>query len=163
MKTEGHEEFVEFWQQTRGRVRAYMFCACHNRSDTDDLTQDCYMRALRSWGVFQGTGSRQAWLFAIARSTQVDWIRKQRRQRRIRERRDENDEPEVSTRPTCDDAEAMWQAVGRLGEDQQEVVHLRFAGGISYAEIAETLNVPVGTVRSRLFRGLQVLRGLIEE
>jgi RNA polymerase sigma-70 factor (ECF subfamily) len=163
MKTEGQHEFVRFWQQTCGRVRAYMFCACHNRSDAEDLTQDCYMRALRSWGAFQGTGSRQAWLFAIARSTQVDWVRKRHRQKRLLEERSENDEPEVMMGPSSDEAEAIWQAVDRLASDQREVVHLRFAGGLSYGEIAETLGVPVGTIRSRLFRSLQALRGLIKE
>lgn len=163
MKTEGQDEFVKFWHQTCGKVRAYMFCACHNSSDADDLTQDCYMRTLRSWRFFEGTGTRQAWLFAIARSTQVDWIRKRCRQNRILEEHSEDDEPEVAARPSLDDAEAIWRAVGRLGPEQREVVHLRFAGGLSYAEIAETLGVPVGTVRSRLHRGLQALRGAIEE
>ncbi len=163
MKTDGQCEFVDFWQQTCGRVRAYMYCACHNRSDADDLTQDCYLRAMRSWSAFQGAGSRQAWLFAIARSTQVDWVRTRRRQNRVFEDRRANEEPEAPRQRSADEVEAVWQAVGRLGPEQQEVVHLRFAGGLSYAEIAEMLGVPVGTVRSRLFRSLQALRGLIEE
>jgi RNA polymerase sigma-70 factor, ECF subfamily len=163
MKTEGQDEFVEFWQQTWDRVRAYMFCACHNSSDADDLTQDCFMRALRSWSAFQGTGTRRAWLFAIARSTQVDWIRRQRRQRRAAEEHRSDDKYEVATGPSLDDAEAISQAVQRLALDQQEVVHLRFAAGLSYAEIAEMLRVPIGTVRSRLCRGLQSVRKLVEE
>jgi RNA polymerase sigma-70 factor (ECF subfamily) len=163
MKTDGQDEFVEFWEQTRGRVRAYMFCACRNSSDADDLTQDCYIRAIRSWSSFAGTGARQAWLFAIARSTQVDWIRGRRRHSRVLEEQGEGDEPQAPPEPSPDDAEAIWQAVGRLGSDHQEVIHLRFAAGLSYAEIAEMLNVPVGTVRSRLFRSLQTLRGLVEE
>jgi RNA polymerase sigma-70 factor, ECF subfamily len=102
-------------------------------------------------------------LFAIARSTQVDWIRKRCRQNRTVEEHREDDEPEAVAEPSSDDAEAIWQAVSRLGLEQREVVHLRFAAGLGYAEIAETLGVPVGTVRSRLHRSLQALRGLIEE
>ncbi len=162
-KTDGHDEFIEFWQQTWDRVRAYMFCACRNSSDADDLTQDCFMRALRSWGDFQGTGTRRAWLFAIARSTTVDWIRRQRRQRRAVEKHQGADRCEVAAGPRLDDAEAIAQAVQRLALDQQEVVHLRFAADLSYAEIAELLKVPIGTVRSRLCRGLQTVRKLVEE
>jgi len=162
-KTEGSGQFTEFWQQTRARVRAYMFCACHNSSDADDLTQDCYVRALRSWSAFAGTGTRQAWLFAIARRTQVDWIRARCRRNRLIEEGGEKDEPEATATANPDEAEVIWQAVSRLGSDQQEVVYLRFAAGLSYAEIAEALGVPVGTVRSRLHRSLQALRGLVEE
>jgi RNA polymerase sigma-70 factor (ECF subfamily) len=162
-KTNGQDEFIKFWRQTCSKVRAYMFCVCHNGSDADDLTQDCCMRAIRSWGTFAGAGTRQAWLFAIARSTRVDWIRKRRRQNRGLEACNKDGRREAPTEQSCDEAEAIWQAVRRLGLDQQEVVHLRFAAGLSYAEIADTLGVPVGTIRSRLHRGLQALRELIEE
>jgi RNA polymerase sigma-70 factor, ECF subfamily len=160
---ERQDEFIEFWQRTSSKVRAYMLCACHNYSDADDLTQDCFMRALRGWDAFAGTGSRQAWLFAIARSTQIDWLRKEHRKKRDGEGRTDDDGQAVAMDANSDDAEALWQAVERLGREQREVVHLKFAGGLSYMEIAETLGVPIGTVRSRLFRGLQALRGLIEE
>jgi RNA polymerase sigma-70 factor (ECF subfamily) len=160
---ERHDEFTEFWQQTCRKVRAYMFCACHNPSDADDLTQDCYMRALGSWDAFQSLGSRQAWLFAIARSTQVDWIRKKRRRKRDFEEQSGREEPQAPAEPGREETEAIWIAVARLGPDHWEVVHLRFAAGLSYAEIAEALGLPVGTVRSRLFRSLQALREFIEE
>ena len=101
-KAEGQDEFIEFWQRTCNRVRAYMFCACHNFSDADDLTQDCFMRALRSWSAFQGMGSRQAWLFAIARSTQVDWFRKEHRQKRASEERPEDEGRAVAMDPNGD-------------------------------------------------------------
>lgn len=163
MKSEGQDEFVEFWQRTCGRVRAYMFCACHNYSDADDLTQDCFMRAMRNWGAFQGTGSREAWIFAIARSTQVDWFRREHRQKRVSKERMEDDGQIAAMDPNGDDAEVIWRAVGRLRPEQREAIHLKFAGGLSYVEIAEALDVPIGTVRSRLCRGLQALRGLVEE
>lgn len=162
MKTDGQDEFVHFWDQTCDNVRAYMFCACNNASDADDLTQECYIRALRNWGVFDGAGSRLAWLFAIARNTQVDWFRKRMREDRIlRSCVDGNIETTFS--PAGDDQEAIRRAIDRLGTDQREVIHLRFAAGLSYAEIAKMLNVPVGTIRSRLHRGLETLRGLLEE
>jgi RNA polymerase sigma-70 factor (ECF subfamily) len=155
-------EFRRFWDQTRDRVRAYMFCACSNASDADDLAQECYLRALRNWDRFDGKGTRQAWLFAIARNTQVDWFR-----RRGREMRLLSSEEATRARTTCEpvdeDVEAIWKAVAQLGPEYQEAIHLRFAADLTYAEIAEMLGVPVGTVRSRLHRGLKAVRERIEE
>jgi RNA polymerase sigma-70 factor, ECF subfamily len=158
MKIDGHDEFVEFWEQTRDKVRAYMFCACRNSSDAEDLTQDCYVRAIRSWAAFEGTGTRQAWLFALARSTQVDWIRRRKRHRRAVAEQDGHEPQAVPVLAGAEDSEAIWKAVGRLSPDQREVIHLRFAAGLSYAEIAGMLGLPIGTIRSRLFRSLQALR-----
>jgi len=155
-------EFRWFWEQTRDRVRAYMFCACSNATDADDLAQECYLRALRNWGCFNGKGTRQAWLFAIARNTQVDWFRKRGREARLTASNEGHRAHETSE-PVADDIEAVWKAVSNLGTEYQEAIHLRFAADLSYAEIAETLGVPVGTVRSRLHRGLKAVRERTKE
>lgn len=159
------EEFGRFWEQTCEKVRAYLFCACHNRHDAEDLAQECYLRALRNWGYYDGRGSRLAWLFAIARHTQVDWFRKRARDTRVLEPAAERIVAESQSDSTSefDDIEMVWQAVSKLPDEYKEVVHLRFAGDLSYAEIAESLEVPIGTVRSRLHRGLKALRQRIEE
>jgi RNA polymerase sigma-70 factor (ECF subfamily) len=162
MKASAQDEFVQFWDQTCGKVRAYMFCACDNASDAEDLTQECYVGAFRNWEVFDGTGSRQAWLFAIARHVRADWFRKRGRDRRVLRAHGGGDGA-VSFEPAGDDHEALWRAIQSLGPDQREVIQLRFAAGLSYIEIAGMLGVPVGTVRSRLHRGLETLRGFIEE
>jgi RNA polymerase sigma-70 factor, ECF subfamily len=160
--TQGLErEFGTFWEQTRDRVRAYMFCACHNSSDTDDLAQECFLRALRNWSRFEGKGSRQAWLFAIARNTQADWFRKRKREARLVD--PDAYAPCEMPRAESDDVEMVWETVSGLGPEYREAIHLRFAADLSYMEIAEMLGVPIGTVRSRLHRGLKTVRKKIEE
>ena len=147
-------EFQEFWTRTAGKVRAYMFCACRNWADADDMTQDCYLRALRGWGQFNGSASREAWLFGIARRTSVDWFRRKKTTT-------ENLE-EMSRIPAADPGhekiELIWEAVSGLNADQSQVIQMRFAAGLSYAQIAQALGIPVGTVRSRLHRGLEGVR-----
>jgi RNA polymerase sigma-70 factor, ECF subfamily len=155
-------EFRRFWEQTCERVRAYMFCACGNASDADDLAQECYLRALRNWERFDGTGTRQAWLFAIARNTQVDWFRKRGRDARLAAAESDNRTNSIPE-SNSDDVEAVWNTVGDLGAEYRETIHLRFAADLSYVEIAELLGVPIGTVRSRLHRGLKAVRERIEE
>ncbi len=154
-------QFRRLWEQTRDRVRAYIVCAS-GASDADDLAQEVYLRALRNWDRFDGTGTRQAWLFAIARNTQVDWFRSRGRDARLlaAEERRRIDE---ATLPDDDELEMIWQAVGRLSPEYQEAIHLRFAADLSYAEMAALLNVPIGTVRSRLHRGLKAVKEQFEE
>jgi len=155
-------EFGRFWSQTCGKVRAYMFCASNSASDADDLAQECYLRAFRNWDRFDGRGSRQAWLFAIARNTQADWFRKRGRDARLLEQGRLAAGSEAAA-PDLDDTEALWQAVGRLRDEHREIVHLRFAADLSYDQIAQMLGVPVGTVRSRLHRALKAIREQLEE
>jgi RNA polymerase sigma-70 factor (ECF subfamily) len=152
-------EFQEFWTLTAGKVRAYMFCACENWTDADDMAQDCYLRALRAWGQFDGKASRQAWLFGIARRTRVDWYRRKKREGPIvnSENMDAFDKVDPEE-PNVDRVERIWDVVRGLNDEQKQVIHMRFAAGLSYAQIAHALDVPVGTVRSRLHRGLKQIR-----
>jgi RNA polymerase sigma-70 factor (ECF subfamily) len=152
-------EFQEFWTQTAGKVRAYMFCACENWTDADDMAQDCYLRALRAWGQFDGKASRQAWLFGIARRTRVDWYRRRKREGFVvySENMDEFDKF-VPEKVNLGRVGKIWDAVKSLNAEQSQVIHMRFAAGLSYAQIAQALDVPIGTVRSRLHRGLKQIR-----
>ena len=157
-------EFDELWARTAADVRAYMFCAAGSWNDADDMVQDCYLRALRGWGQFDGRASREAWLFGIARRTRADWYRKKRRKSAAvsMANMDELDggfgEGEDANRINI-----VWDAIGELGAEQGEVVHLRFAAGLGYAEIASVLGVPIGTVRSRLHRGLKSIREKVKD
>lgn len=159
MTGEFKQEFRDFWTKTAGKVRAYMFCACENWTDADDMTQDVYLRALRGWSQFNGKASRQAWLFGIAKRTRSDWFRQKRRES-ITCGSDSHDTSDnvVSGSTDVNNIEMIWDAVTKLDDEQSQVVHLRFAAGLSYAQIAQALGIPIGTVRSRLHRGLKVIR-----
>ena len=109
MRNRAQTEFQRLWEQTCDRIRAYMFCACSNSNDTDDLAQECYLRALRNWDLFGGRGSRQAWLFAIARNTQIDWLRRKKRQAAaLDDERIARPDPATSD---ASDAELIWEIV----------------------------------------------------
>ena len=139
-----------------------MFCACGRWTDADDLVQDCYFRALRGWGQFNGKASRQAWLFGIARRTRADWFRRKSRQGLVLGLDDVDEPAEDSKTSDAGRLEQVWQSLRGLDDEQSDVIQLRFAGRLSYAEIAQALGIPVGTVRSRLHRGLKAIRKLIE-
>lgn len=164
MRSRFKTEFDELWAQTAANVRAYMFCAAGSWTDADDMLQDCYMRALRGWGQFDGRASRRTWLFGIARRARADWFRKMKR-KTVPTSMTNLDYFEAGSGEweNADRIDTVWDAVKELGAEQGEVVHLRFAASLSYAEIARVLGVPVGTVRSRLHRGLKAIREKIKD
>ena len=164
MRSQFKTEFDELWIQTADKVRAYMFCACGRWPDADDMLQDCYLRALRGWGTFDGKASRQAWLFAIARRTCADWFRtKKRKGVTVGSAILDVAERSVPARTNADRIEQVWDAIEELGAEQREVIWLRFTADLSYAEIGQALGIPPGTVRSRLHRGLKAIRQKLKE
>ena len=159
MTGEFKREFRDFWTKTADKVRAYMFCASENWTDADDMTQEVYLRALCGWNQFDGKASRQAWLFGIARRTRSDWFRQKKRESLTAGlNSSEKVNKVISGSTDFNDIEKVWDAIRKLDDEQSQVVHLRFAAGLSYAQIAQTLGIPIGTVRSRLHRGLKVIR-----
>ncbi|HET7601304.1 MAG TPA: sigma-70 family RNA polymerase sigma factor [Gemmatimonadales bacterium] len=130
--------------------------------DADDVVQEAYLRALRYFETFRG-GDMRAWLLTIVRRTAFTWLG-----RRRDERRREASEPLESVPLDARDPEAemlrgalhdaLHEAIRRLPPEFREVVILRDVQGLSYAEIAEIVGIPKGTVMSRLARARQRLQ-----
>jgi RNA polymerase sigma-70 factor (ECF subfamily) len=134
--------------------------------DAQDLLQDAFVRAFEKLGRFHGDSSFYTWIYRIA----VNLTLSDRRRRRLpgREGRcgpeliDPSDDP-TQTDPSrpLEQAERdalVQQALLALQPDHRAVVVMKDLDGLRYEEIAETLNIPVGTVRSRLHRARSELR-----
>ena len=164
MQRKATMEFEQLWHEASGRVRAYAFSMCRNWADADDIVQDCYMRALKNWSLFDARASRKSWLLAIARRACADWFRNRRHSvsalpaEQLSECADNTLDKQKNV-----DVEAVWYAVKNLNSEQSDVINLRFAAQLSYAEISQALGIPLGTVRSRLHRGLKAIRAKIKE
>lgn len=155
-------------------VSRYARLLTRNQSDADDLTQETFLRAYQSWSTFRpGTDCRR-WLFAICRNT---FLRSRRREQRLVA----VDDPETDMRATT---QLYWDVVGSGLDDVFDRVDLRPAlerslrtmlpeyaeavilvdvEGFSYADAATELGVPVGTIRSRLFRARRLLQESLME
>ena len=122
------------------------------------------MRALKNWSQFDARASRKSWLFAIARRACADWFRHSRHSAVALSAEDLSECADNSVdKKKNDDVEAIWNAVKELKSEQSDVINLRFAAQLSYAEISHALGIPLGTVRSRLHRGVKNIRAKIEE
>jgi RNA polymerase sigma-70 factor (ECF subfamily) len=117
----------------------------------DDLTQETYLRAFRALPAFEGRASARTWLLGIARRTCADHIRATVRRRALLSRAAMLEASE----PTGDDpsgAVGATELLRRLNPAQREAFVLTQVIGLSYEEAAQSLNVPIGTIRSRVAR-----------
>ncbi len=150
-------------------------------SDAEDLVQETFLRAFRAWDQYTPGTRAKSWLFTICRNV---FLRQRKRERRreetVRDAAAEVDtkglqtgEIPVFTTAYQYDPEGEFfggivdggilAAIDRLPDDFRDTVVLSDLEGLSYAEIAELVNIPVGTVKSRLFRGRRLLQQMLYE
>jgi RNA polymerase sigma-70 factor (ECF subfamily) len=124
-----------------------------------DILQDVWLRVIRGIPRLRDGARLRAWLFGIARRTLMDHLRVQYASTRAVDH--EVDVDDIAIEPLVDgidDVDALDRAVEALPLLEREAVTLFYLRELSLNDIAETLSVPVGTVKSRLFRGRQRLR-----
>ena len=128
-----------------------------NDADAQDMVQEAYLRALRFFSGFRGTDAR-AWLLTIVRNTCYTWLRRNRSPELscdfdevVLARESEEPDPETQQLMKAQ-AQLVNEAIEKLPIEFREVVVLRELEELSYKEIAVILEVPIGTVMSRLAR-----------
>jgi RNA polymerase sigma factor (sigma-70 family) len=147
-----------------------------NQPDAEDIVQESCVRALKAIDSFVG-GSQRAWFLAIVRNTAFSWLRKHR-SKALMMIGDLGDIDEVAGAQTSGqadspatpeselirraDAKGVAAALEALPLPFREVVVMRDINELTYKEIAQVLNLPIGTVMSRLARGRQRLAMLLE-
>ena len=143
-----------------------------NEADADDVVQEAFLRAYRSWHTFQPGSDARRWLFTIARNV---FLRSRERERFRVEAEDGDVESlaaarhQEEPRRSGDDVllsridlqPALREALERLDEPFRSTVILVDVEDLPYEAAAEVLGVPIGTVRSRLFRGRRLLQEML--
>jgi RNA polymerase sigma-70 factor (ECF subfamily) len=146
-------------------LRRYARTFVRGAADADDLVQDTLERAISRWHQRRSDGETRTWLFTILHNLAVNHLR--RAARRGREvPLDDAGESDVGVPSTQEDAlrrDDILGAVGQLPDDQRSVLLLVSIEDVSYAEAARILDIPIGTVMSRLARARARLLKLLEE
>jgi RNA polymerase sigma-70 factor, ECF subfamily len=143
------------------RLRRYARALTRDVVSADDLVQDCLTRALGKLHLWQEGSDLRAWLFTILHNQYVNHIR-----RAVREGATvalNETEPMLSRAPQQGkrlELRELERAIAQLPEEQRSVILLVGLEGMRYEEVAAVLDVPVGTIRSRLSRGRDALRRL---
>lgn len=141
-----------------------------NPWDADDLAQETFLILAREGSRFAGRSQLGTWLYGIL----LNLDRRLRRragtnQQKLRVLWDADQAAPRSTPPAEAPLEvaewraSLWSFVARLPEGQRQVLVLRYSEELSYDEIAEALDCPLGTVKSRMFHGLAALRELLDK
>jgi RNA polymerase sigma-70 factor (ECF subfamily) len=145
------DAFNNFYRESAPRLHAFLRHVVANPQAAEDIAQETFTYLwTRPNGYDPERGTLRAYLFGIARKRAMEWWRKQK-------------PGEVVTEDTLGDDHAelrstMNDALRRLPEDQRTLLWLREVEGQSYVELAAILEIPVGTVRSRLFTAREALR-----
>ena len=147
------------------RLRRYARALISNRDLADDLVQDTLERALTRMKMFEAGTDLRAWLFTIMHNVFVNQVRKSST-RAVHVSVDDESIVESEFAVSGEQARSLEVrdldfALQRLPADQREVVLLVGLEEMSYAEVAIALDIPVGTVMSRLSRGRERLRALM--
>jgi RNA polymerase sigma-70 factor (ECF subfamily) len=147
--------------QARARLYRVAYAWCHNAALADDLVQETLAKALRKSSQLRDPKARDAWLFTILANCYRDHYRKQREM-------DDIDEIEISheTTPESETSRAeivgmVRAAIARLPQGQRQVVTLVDLEGFSYVEVAQILDVPIGTIMSRLCRARNAMKDIL--
>ena len=146
-------------------LRRYAAALLRNRDDADDLVHDCLVRALDKLHTRREDADVRAWLFAIMHNLFISQLRRAKA-RPAGEPLDESHEASMSIRPD-QESSLHWRDLIRglnaLPVEQRCVILLVSVEDLSYADAANVLGIPVGTVMSRLARGRERLRQLTDE
>lgn len=143
------------------RLRRYARALTRDVATADDLVQDCLTRALGKLHLWHEGTDLRAWLFTILHNQHVNHIRRAVREGAAVGLNDK--EPLLSRAPQQGkslELRDLERALAKLPEEQRSVILLVGLEGMRYEEVAAVLDVPVGTIRSRLSRGRETLRRL---
>jgi RNA polymerase sigma-70 factor, ECF subfamily len=162
--------FGQLVEKYQGRLYNTVVHWSGNAEDAHDIVQDVFVQAFLKLDTFQRSSAFYTWLYRIAFNTAVSHRRRRRPMASVEQQRDASGQepPDRGDRPdeTLEQQERCEQvrrAIAALPEEQRAVVVLREIDGCCYETIAEILDLPVGTVRSRLHRARLQLRDELKE
>jgi RNA polymerase sigma-70 factor, ECF subfamily len=144
------------------RLRRYARALTRDVVLADDLVQDCLTRAVAKFHLWQGGTDLHAWLFTILHNQYVNHVRRSVREGAGVQLSD--NEPLLARAPQQGqglELRDLGRAIAKLPEEQRSTLLLVGLEGMRYDEVAAVLDVPVGTIRSRLSRGREALRRLM--
>jgi RNA polymerase sigma-70 factor (ECF subfamily) len=141
-------------------LRRFAWALTRDRAAADDLVQDCLERAVSRWAQRRTDREVRPWLFTILHNLAISRLRELKRRGRP-EALEDAAPGDLAVPPVQEHRLAhldLVRAVGELPEEQRSVLLLVSVEDLSYSEVAEALQIPIGTVMSRLHRARERLR-----
>jgi RNA polymerase sigma-70 factor (ECF subfamily) len=171
----GRDLYGDLVGRYQGRLVNYLFRMLRNEEDAHDLAQEVFLKIYEALDRFDPRYRFSTWLFRVAQNAAIDKIRK-RKLRLVSIHRPANSESEggdwdlPGDGPTpyqdarnVERGAAIHEAIDRLPWEYKELITLRHYGELSYDEIARLKQMPLGTVKNKLFRGRQMLKAELQD
>lgn len=169
------EAFTQLIDSYKNPIYHFIYRKIPIKGDVEDLAQEVFIKAYKSLRKFDQKHNFSTWLFTIATNHCIDYLRKKRlhavsldvplfpsidgKEVRLEIPDDEFAPEEVYQRTT--DQEEILQAIDSLSDEHSLVIKLRHLKGYSYEEIGQLLDLPLGTIKSRIYRARQELKNLL--
>ena len=157
----------------QSRLISTAFKFVKDQQIAEDLVQDSFIKSFKSIGSFREDSTFYTWIYRITVNTSKNYLVSKKRKDELLQTdisKEENHVIEPIDKDTPEDFfyanqlhKIIIESLNRLGEDTKTAITLREFDGLSYEQIAEVVNCPVGTVRSRIFRGREVIDDAIKE
>lgn len=145
------------------RLRRFARALSGDVHDADDLVQLALERALARAAQWRPEASLEAWVYGIVRNAWIDETRARRRRQQVFAPEEMGEQVGASPLDGQLAGMSVQAAMAKLPPEQREVVALVLVEGLAYREAAEVLQVPIGTVTSRLARAREALQGMLGE
>jgi RNA polymerase sigma-70 factor (ECF subfamily) len=169
------ELFRDLVQRYQGRLVNYLYRLLRSTQEAEDLAQEVFFKVYRALDRYDPRYKFSTWLFRVAQNAAIDQIRKRRLQLVSMDRQGSGDDdlgtwefPSSDPSPYGDlrnreRGEAIQTAIDGLPWDYRELIVLRHYGELSYDEIAKLKDMPLGTVKNKLFRGRQMMKEKLQD
>lgn len=144
--------------ERRTRLYRVAYSWCHNAALADDLVQETMLKALKKADSLKDQKTLDAWLYRILSNNWHDYLRTSGRNTELVEVSDDDSIENADLYQQSQIVARVRNSVAQLPMSLREVVSLADFAGFSYAEIADILQIPIGTVMSRLYRARQTLK-----
>lgn len=165
------EALAQFYDQTAGIIYSTVLRMLSDASEAEEVVQDVFVQIWTKAGSYDARlGKPFHWALGIARNRAIDRLRSRQRRNKVFQDAPEDvvaaasaSEVDHADDLPLDEATTVQSAVKRLPADQRQAIEMAFFGGLTHAEIAGTLNEPLGTVKARIRRGMMKLRDSLQE
>lgn len=169
------ELFRDLVQRYQGRLVNYLYRLLRSTQEAEDLAQEVFFKVYQALDRYDPKYKFSTWLFRVAQNAAIDQIRKRRLQLVSMDRQGSGDEDLGTWEFASSDpspygdlrnrerGEAIQVAIDGLPWDYRELIVLRHYGELSYDEIAKLKDMPLGTVKNKLFRGRQMMKERLQD
>ncbi|MCA9734384.1 MAG: sigma-70 family RNA polymerase sigma factor [Deferribacteres bacterium] len=164
------EAYTQILDRYRGPLYHMLYKMVHNKEEAEDLTQEAFMKAFRALSSFNEEYAFSTWLYKIAANNCIDYLRKKRLQtfsynkpvpsKDGEVQREYPDEEEATDKNmlAIEKTRMINLAIEDLPAKYKQAIELRHKEEMSYEDIAEMLDIPLGTVKARIFRAREMLK-----